>query len=86
MMRCCTSREPPGTPAVYACWPTDGLSWGGVWFPPGSCDTTGRGARRRGLTLRETARGGFCGVSSWSRSPNEAKIRFLCPMRLIFRT
>jgi len=26
---------------VYACWPTDGLSWGGVWFPPGSCDTTG---------------------------------------------
>ena len=38
------------------------------------------------LTLREMARGGFCGVSSCNRSPNDARIRFLCPIRLIFNT
>lgn len=45
-----------------------------------------RSAGGGSLTLREMARGGFCGVSSCRRSPNEAKIRFLCPIRLIFKT
>lgn len=38
------------------------------------------------LTLREMARGGFCGGSSCSRSPSEASILFLWPIKLILRT
>lgn len=38
------------------------------------------------LTLRVMDRGGFCGGSSCSLSPRDAKMRFLWPIKLIFKT